>query len=93
MRRIFVLMVFLGITSAAFGDTPVKLTVNGQVLKAYLNDSGPARSLAGQLPVNMRLYDSDNDFCGGDLAIEYAPDDVQMRIKRISSIYHINLAV
>lgn len=59
------------------GDrTPITLTINDTVLEGYLNDSVPAQSLIAQLPLTVTLNDSDNDFCGGSLDIEYSESDV-----------------
>lgn len=54
---------------------PVTLTVGDIVLDAYLYDTASGRSLALQLPLTVTLNDSDNDFCGGNLDIEYSADD------------------
>lgn len=59
-------------------QTPITLTVGDTVLEAYLNGSAPAQSLIAQLPLTVTLNDSDNDFCGGNLDINYAQEDVQM---------------
>lgn len=58
-------------------QTPVTLTIRDTVLEAYLNGSVPAQSLLAQLPVTVSLSDSDNDFCGGNLNIDYSESDVQ----------------
>lgn len=55
---------------------PVTLTAGDVVLDAYLYDTVPGRSLAEQLPLTVTLNDSDNDFCGGSLDIEYSAEDV-----------------
>lgn len=57
-------------------QTPITLTIGDTVLSAYLNDSAPAQSLIAQLPLTVTLNDSDNDFCGDSLDIEYADSDV-----------------
>ncbi len=63
-------------------NTPIILTINGNiVLSAYLNSSAPAKSLVKQLPLTVRLGDSDNDFCGGNINIEYTDSDVQYGYK------------
>lgn len=56
--------------------TPITLTIGDTVLEAYLNDSAPAQSLIAQLPLTVSLNDSDNDFCGGNLDIDYSESDV-----------------
>lgn len=61
--------------------TPITLTINGKMLKAYLNDSVPARSLKEQLPKTVRLNDSDNDFCGDTIHLKYSEKDVQSGYK------------
>lgn len=60
---------------------PIRLTVNGRELKARLYDTAPARSLRQQLPKTVELNDSDNDFCGDTLDIEYQKGDVQSGYK------------
>lgn len=57
-------------------QTPVTLTIGDTVLDAYLNDSVPAQSLSAQLPITVSLNDSDNDFCGDHIDIEYSESDV-----------------
>ena len=61
--------------------TPITLTIGDKVLNGYLNDSEPAKSLLAQLPLTVTLNDSDNDFCGGNLDIEYSDSDVQSGYK------------
>lgn len=61
--------------------TPITLTVGDTVLHGYLNDSAPAQSFARQLPLTVSLGDSDNDFCGGNLDIDYEESDVQSGYK------------
>lgn len=63
-------------TNDTAGSTPVTLTIGDTVLEAYLNDSVPAQSLISQLPLTVTLNDSDNDFCGDSLDIEYSESDV-----------------
>lgn len=58
-------------------QTPITLTIGDTVLEAYLNGSVPAQSLLAQLPLTVSLSDSDNDFCGGSLDIDYTESDVQ----------------
>lgn len=57
-------------------QTPITLTIGDTVLDAYLNDSAPAQSLMAQLPLTVSLNDSDNDFCGDNIDIEYSDSDV-----------------
>ncbi|MCM1166486.1 MAG: cyclophilin-like fold protein [Lachnospiraceae bacterium] len=57
-------------------NIPITLTAGDTVLNGYLYDSTPAKSLAAQLPITVSLNDSDNDFCGGNLNIEYSENDV-----------------
>lgn len=57
-------------------QTPITLTIGDTVLEGYLNDSTPAQSLIAQLPLTVTLNDSDNDFCGDSLDIEYSESDV-----------------
>ena len=59
----------------------ITLTIGDMVLHGYLNDSIPAQSLIAQLPLTVTLNDSDNDFCGGSLDIEYTESDVQSGYK------------
>lgn len=61
--------------------TPITLTIGDTVLKGYLNNSAPARSLIAQLPLTVTLNDSGNDFCGGNLNIAYSDSDVQSGYK------------
>lgn len=61
--------------------TPITLTINGKMMKAYLNDSVPAQSLKEQLPKTVRLNDSDNDFCGDTIHLKYSEKDVQSGYK------------
>lgn len=61
--------------------TPITLTIGDTVLSGYLNNSAPAQSLISQLPLTVTLNDSDNDFCGGSLDIEYSDSDVQSGYK------------
>lgn len=63
-------------TDSAGEQTPITLTIGDKVLNAYLNDSVPAKSLIAQLPITVTLNDSDNDFCGGNLDIDYSDSDV-----------------
>lgn len=65
-----------GNSSSSGGRTPVVLTIGDTVLDAYLEDSVPARSLIEQLPMTVTVYDSDNDFCGDNISIEYSSSDV-----------------
>ena len=58
-------------------QTPITLTIGDTVLEAYLNDSVPAQSLLAQLPLSVTVSDSDNDFCGDSLEINYTEEDVQ----------------
>lgn len=58
-------------------ETAITITVGDKILTGYLNNSAPAQSLISQLPLTITLNDSDNDFCGGNLNIEYSDDDVQ----------------
>lgn len=72
----------VGIGACASDEgVPVVLTVNGRELRARLDGSRPARSLAEQLPLTVTLNDSGNDFCGGSLDIEYGADDVRSGYK------------
>lgn len=57
-------------------QTPITLTIGDTVLEGYLNNSTPAQSLIAQLPLTVTLNDSDNDFCGDSLDIEYSESDV-----------------
>ena len=52
-------------TSSASGNdsaasTPIRVTINGQVLHARLWDNAPARDLLDRLPLTVRLQDVDN---------------------------------
>ena len=62
-------------------SVPIRLTVNGRELKARLYDTAPARSLRQQLPKTFELNDSDNDFCGDTVDIDYQENDVQSGYK------------
>lgn len=70
----------IAVESAETGEggiqTPITLTIGETVLEGYLNDSVPAQSLISQLPLTVTLNDSDNDFCGGNIDIEYSDEDV-----------------
>lgn len=68
---------FAPATQTGGEQTPITLTIGDTVLEAYLNSSVPAQSLLAQLPVTVSLNDSDNDFCGGSLRIDYSESDVQ----------------
>lgn len=61
--------------------TPITLTIGDVVLNGYLNNSAPAQSLIAQLPLTVTLNDSDNDFCGDSIDIEYSESDVQSGYK------------
>lgn len=63
-------------TNKSAGNTPITLTIGDTILEAYLNDSAPAQSLISQLPLTVTLNDSDNDFCGDHLDIQYSESDV-----------------
>lgn len=63
-------------TEGTDGQAAITLTIGDKVLNAYLNDSAPAKSLIAQLPLTVTLNDSDNDFCGGNLDIDYSDSDV-----------------
>lgn len=67
--------------NSAGETTPITLTIGDTVLNGYLNDSDPAKSLIAMLPLTVTLNDSDNDFCGDNLDIEYSEDDVQSGYK------------
>ena len=58
------------------GQTLITLTVGDTVLEGYLNNSAAAQSLIAQLPLTVTLNDSDNDFCGDHLDLEYSESDV-----------------
>lgn len=86
------LLIWFSMTVAAFifsitaysqdmGQTPITLTIGDKVLEGYLNDSVPAKSLISQLPLTVVLNDSDNDFCGGNIDIQYGEEDVQQGYK------------
>ena len=62
-------------------QTAITLTAGDIVLEGYLNDSKAAGDLINQLPLNVTLNDSDNDFCGGDLSLHYDDEDVQRGYK------------
>ena len=83
MKKVFLLLgfVIMCVTSAYAENTPIVLKIGGKVLRASLNDSRPSKSLIAQLPVTVRLYDSDNDFCGGNLNIDYSENDIQKGYK------------
>lgn len=63
------------------GSTPITLTVGNTVLDGYLNNSKAAKSLLAKLPLTVTLEDSDNDFCGGNLSLDYDKKDVQYGYK------------
>lgn len=62
--------------SETTGMTPIILTIGDKILEGYLNDSAPAKSLIEQLPLTVSLNDSNNDFCGGNLDIDYSENDI-----------------
>ena len=64
-------------TNSKKGSTPIILTVGNTVLDGYLNNSKAAKSLLAELPLTVTLEDSDNDFCGGNLSLDYDKKDVQ----------------
>lgn len=64
------------VSDSVLEETPITLTIGDTVLDAVLNDSVPAQSLISQLPMTVSLNDSDNDFCGDNLDIEYTESDV-----------------
>lgn len=86
MKKLCILIVIISVVLlTACGKnnavTPITLTIGDKVLNGYLNDSEPAKSLLSQLPLTVTLNDSDNDFCGGNLDIEYNDSDVQSGYK------------
>jgi hypothetical protein len=62
--------------------TNVTLTVGDTVLTAYLNNTSAAQDLISRLPVKVKLFDSDNDYCG-DITppLAYKADEVQSGYK------------
>lgn len=46
--------------SDSAASTPIRVTINGQVLHAHLWDNAPARDLLDRLPLTVRLQDVDN---------------------------------
>ena len=83
MKKLLLVLVFVIVSVAtAFAEnTPITLTIGDKVLRASLKDSTPSKSLIAQLPITVRLYDSDNDFCGGNLDIDYSESDIQTGYK------------
>lgn len=61
--------------------TPIILETENTYLNGYLYDSVPADSLLDQLPMTVTLNDSDNDFCGGSLNLEYSNADIKTGYK------------
>ena len=57
-------------------DAEIALIINGNEIAATLNRSKAAKSLYDQLPITVSLNDSDNDFCGGTLDIDYDSSEV-----------------
>lgn len=57
-------------------QTPIVLKIGDVELDAYLNNSSASQSLISQLPMDLTLADSDNDFCGGNLELDYSEEDV-----------------
>lgn len=62
-------------------EIPIKLTVDDLTLDGYLYNTKAGESFMSQLPMTIQLNDSDNDFCGGNLNIEYDENDVQYGYK------------
>lgn len=69
--------------------TPIKIIVNGKEMNARLYDTIPAESLKKQLPKTFYLNDSDNDFCGDTLEIDYTEKDIQTGYKNGDLAYWI----
>lgn len=44
--------------------TNITLTIGNTVIPAYLNNTAAAKDLIAHLPVKVKLFDSDNDYCG-----------------------------
>lgn len=63
------------------GQIPITLTIGDKILEGYINNSVPGQSLLSQLPITLTLNDSDNDFCGGNIDIEYGAEDIQRGYK------------
>ena len=61
--------------------TSIILETENSSLNGYLYDSVPASSLLDQLPLTVTLNDSDNDFCGGSLNLEYSNADIKTGYK------------
>lgn len=62
--------------------TNITLTVGDIVIRAYLNNTSAAQDLISRLPVKVKLFDSDNDYCG-DITppLVYRADEVQAGYK------------
>lgn len=89
MKKFFTLIlmismsIFFSINSYSNDEkyTPITLTIGNNILEGYLNNSVPGKSLISQLPMTVHLNYSDNDFCGGNIKIEYSSEDVQKGYK------------
>lgn len=69
-------------SNAAGKKTNVTLTVGDTVLTGYLNNTSAAQDLISRLPVKVKLFDSDNDYCGGITPpLAYKADEVQAGYK------------
>lgn len=81
MKKLLAAALAVFTTAALFAQTKITLNVNGKILHGTLNDSLPAKSLEKQLPLEVTIYDSGNDFCGDSINIDYKESDVQFGYK------------
>lgn len=81
MKKILTIAFAIFSVALVSAETKISLNVNGKTLHGVLNDSVPAQSLARQLPLEVTIYDSDNDFCGDSIKIDYKKSDVQYGYK------------
>lgn len=62
--------------------TNITLTIGDTVLTGYLNNTTAAQDLIAHLPVNVKLADSDNDYCGDIVPpLAYKADEIQYGYK------------
>lgn len=81
MKKLLAIALAFFVAAAVFAETKITLNVNGKTLHGTLNGSIPAQSLARQLPLEVTIYDSGNDFCGDRIKVDYKESDVQFGYK------------
>lgn len=62
--------------------TNITLTIGDTVLTGYLNNTTAAQDLIAHLPVKVKLFDSDNDYCGSiNPPLAFKKEEVQYGYK------------